>query len=115
MMYSYYALSLLKIQCPWKKYLTQAQLLQFTTVLVYSVFSFRKISLLQEANWKHYSALLIQDAEMISLFVLFMHFYNKAYNKKRKSKKEVECSESDASSETEQVSVSSVSTVDESS
>lgn len=113
MMYSYYAMTLLKMPCPWKKYLTQAQLLQFTTVLVYSVFSYRGLP--PEANLRHVAALVIQDAEMISLFVLFMHFYNKAYNKKKKAKKEVECSESDASSETEQVSVSSVSTVDESS
>merc|ERR1711862_1083382 len=39
-MYSYYTLSLLKISCPWKKYLTMAQLFQFTTVVIYSVFSF---------------------------------------------------------------------------
>lgn len=113
MMYSYYALSLLKIQCPWKKYLTQAQLVQFMSVLVYSGFSFRGLP--EEANWKHHAALIIQDAEMISLFVLFMHFYNKAYSKRKNARKEVECSESDASSETEQVSVSSASTDDASS
>lgn len=107
MMYSYYALSLLKISCPWKRYLTQAQLLQFATVLVYSGFSL--VRLPQEANWKHYCALIIQDAEMISLFILFVHFYNKAYNKRKIAKKELECSESDASTDaaTEQASVSS--------
>jgi elongation of very long chain fatty acids protein 4 len=113
MMYSYYALSLLKIRCPWKKYLTQAQLVQFMSVLIYSVFSFRGLP--QEANSKHIAALIIQDAEMISLFFLFMHFYNKAYNKRKSFKREVECSESDTSSETGQVSVSSASTDDASS
>ena len=108
MMYSYYALSLLKISCPWKKYLTQAQLLQFAAVVVYSGFSV--VGLPPEANWKHYCAHIIQVAEMISLFILFMHFYNKAYNKRKIAKKERECSESDASTSapTEQASVSSI-------
>lgn len=113
MMYSYYALSLLKIPCPWKRYLTQAQLLQFATVLVYSGFSFLRFPK-DEANWKHHCALVIQDAEMISLFVLFMHFYNKAYRKKKRQRmsKEIMEVESDASTDaaTDQASVSSAST-----
>jgi hypothetical protein len=85
--------------------LTQAQLLQFATVLLYSAFSF--FHLPQEANWKHFSALIIQDAEMISLFILFTHFYNKAYNKKKSAKKELEFSESDASTDAATASASS--------
>eukprot|EP00956_Cyclotella_meneghiniana_P032775 scaffold91417_cov54-Cyclotella_meneghiniana.AAC.4 len=39
MMYSYYALALLKVSCPWKRYLTQAQLLQFTSVVIYTMYT----------------------------------------------------------------------------
>jgi hypothetical protein len=85
--------------------LTQAQLLQFATVLGYSGFSY--FHLPQEANWKHVSALIIQDAEMISLFILFMHFYNKAYNKRKSAKTELEYSESDSSTDAATASESS--------
>merc|ERR1712087_1062039 len=39
MMYSYYTMSLMRISCPWKKYLTMGQLIQFSTVVVYSMVS----------------------------------------------------------------------------
>jgi hypothetical protein len=115
MMYSYYTLSLLKIRCPWKKYLTMAQLTQFTTVLVYSGFSIRFLP--EDGNWRHFTALAIQDAEMISLFLLFLHFYKKAYSKKKPAKPKVlesSSTESDtaADSVVEQLSVSSASTED---
>jgi hypothetical protein len=38
-----------------------------------------------EGRWQHYLGHCIQDFEMMSLFVLFMHFYRKAYSKKQKS------------------------------
>jgi len=82
-MYSYYTMSLMGIACPWKKYLTMAQLLQFTGVVVYSVASF--CSLPKNTDWKHTSALACQCGEMISLFLLFLHFYRKSYNKKKAS------------------------------
>lgn len=81
MMYSYYTLSLLKIRCPWKKYLTMAQLVQFTTVVLHSICSM--VLMRHSFGWKEYLTHFIQDFEMISLFVLFMHFYNKAYAKKK--------------------------------
>lgn len=89
MMYSYYTLSLLKVSCPWKKYLTQCQLIQFTTVLVYtvcmSVYHIKK----SELETKHYWCMGIQSFEMSSLFFLFMAFYSKAYkNKKGKGTKQ---------------------------
>ena len=90
LMYSYYALSLLKIPCPWKKYLTQAQLLQFASVIVYSVFSYIGWPE-DERNWKHVTAVLIQVWEMVSLFALFSFFYAKSYGKKsKKSKSRIE-------------------------
>jgi len=83
MMYSYYTLSLLKIRCPWKKYLTMAQLTQFVSVLLYSACSIWQMP--AEGTWKHYLGHCIQDFEMISLFVLFLHFYKKAYSRKQKN------------------------------
>jgi elongation of very long chain fatty acids protein 4 len=115
MMYSYYTLSLLKVSCPWKKYLTQAQLAQFTTVVIYSAATcfihYRK----QDAEAIHYCAIGIQIFEMTSMFVLFMHFYSKAY-KKRKSAAKKSSSESENESDAmipEQVSISSDSSSDE--
>jgi len=83
MMYSYYTLSLLKFNCPWKRYLTQAQLLQFTSVVVYTIVSTGIQIRDGVAEPKHYACFAVQAFEMISLFVLFMHFYSKAYKKKR--------------------------------
>jgi elongation of very long chain fatty acids protein 4 len=79
-MYSYYTLSLLKIRCPWKKYLTQAQLLQFLSVLAYSACSLYCMP--KDGNWTQYLAYGIQVFEMSSMFVLFLHFYWKAYSKR---------------------------------
>lgn len=80
MMYSYYAMSLLKIPCPWKRYLTLAQLTQFSTVVLYSIittviwtYSY------QNLGWKPYAAVGVQVWEMLSLFVLFTFFYKKSY------------------------------------
>lgn len=36
-----------------------------------------------EGTWQHYLGHCIQDFEMTSLFVLFMHFYRQAYSKKK--------------------------------
>jgi len=90
LMYSYYLLALLKIPCPWKKYLTQAQLLQFTSVLVYSSFCIMLAP--KEIEARHYAAIFIQIWEMASLFVLFSIFYKKSY---RKSKKPANSAEDD--------------------
>mmetsp|Transcript_18323 Transcript_18323/g.25836 ORF Transcript_18323/g.25836 Transcript_18323/m.25836 type:complete len:334 (-) Transcript_18323:299-1300(-) len=106
MMYSYYALALLKIPCPWKKSLTLSQLIQFATVNAYTLLSCWKIY--EIANWKHYTAYAIQITEMTSLFILFSHFYRKTYQKKEKvvvSSKDD--SESKSSSVPEQESVAS--------
>ena len=72
-------MTLLKLSCPWKKYLTMAQLGQFTTVVIYSMVSLCVLP--AGTHWQHYTALACQCGEMISLFVLFMHFYNKKYSK----------------------------------
>lgn len=87
MMYSYYALALLKIPCPWKRYLTQAQLLQFTSVVIYSIFC---VILWGEKRSQYFPTLAIQVGEMTSLFVLFARFYKKSYSGKKKNRKSEE-------------------------
>merc|ERR550539_1024015 len=74
LMYSYYALSLLKIPCPWKKYLTQAQLLQFASVVIYSIVGYITWPK-DEHKGRHTAAVFIQVWEMVSLFALFSFFY----------------------------------------
>jgi len=87
MMYSYYTLSLLKISCPWKKYLTLSQLVQFCTVMIYTVVSFVIIG--KTAPDHILSCYYVQLFEMISLFSLFAHFYSKTYKNDKLSKKEI--------------------------
>jgi len=81
LMYGYYALSLLKIPCPWKKMLTQAQLLQFTSVVAYSICCLY-IWPEDHVEAKHRICVIIQIWEMVSLFVLFSLFYRKSYRKR---------------------------------
>lgn len=82
MMYSYYTLALLKIPCPWKRYLTQAQLVQFVSVVGYTIVCY---TLQPEGTW--FMPYFVQLFEMLSLLVLFLHFYRKAYRSKQASKK----------------------------
>jgi len=89
MMYSYYALALFKIPCPWKRFLTQAQLGQFTSVVIYSIVCIAMWG--EKRGWKEVTCIAIQVGEMTSLFVLFARFYKKSYSKKSK-KSEDECS-----------------------
>lgn len=84
MMYSYYALALLKVRCPWKRYLTQAQLLQFTSVVIYSVVCMR-LWPTDQVQFKHKLCIYIQVWEMVSLFFLFSIFYRKSYSKNKKA------------------------------
>jgi len=86
LMYAYYVFALLKISCPWKKYLTMAQLLQFTSVVIYSIFSVN-LWPKEQREFKHILCIGIQVWEMTSLFVLFSFFYMKSYGKKNAIKK----------------------------
>jgi elongation of very long chain fatty acids protein 4 len=111
MMYSYYALALLRIRCPWKRFLTMAQLIQFLSVLIYTVFSFHYLK--DSVTWAQQTAWIVQTTEMVSLFVLFLHFYKKAYSKKKAHRKTIDSRDSafDTAAE-EQASLSSESTDD---
>lgn len=86
MMYSYYTLSLLKFACPWKRYLTQAQLLQFTSVVIYTLTSLGITFRRGDDKFSNFVAYGAQLFEMVSLFYLFTLFYSKAYKKKKVAK-----------------------------
>ena len=81
-MYSYYTLALLKIACPWKRYLTQAQLFQFMSVVGFTAVCY---TMQPPGTW--YMPYLVQLFEMVSLLLLFLHFYRKAYRSKQESKR----------------------------
>ena len=106
LMYSYYTLSLLKIPCPWKRYLTQAQLLQFLTVIVYTGFIAKHLYE-QNAPTSLYLGCGIQVFEMASLFFLFMKFYSGAYKKKSGSSSKSAASSKDSEPPSAQASVAS--------
>ena len=89
LMYSYYALALMKVRCPWKRYLTQAQLLQFTSVVIYTIAtaylhyhhgSPEAIEGVQPSLGTYYFCCVVQVFEMVSLFVLFSLFYKRKYS-----------------------------------
>jgi len=80
MMYSYYVLSILKVSCPWKRYLTMAQLVQFLSVVFYTLWELYYWPALDRNGGKgHYICAGVQLFEMLSLFFLFQHFYKKSY------------------------------------
>jgi GNS1/SUR4 family len=93
-----------------------AQLTQFVSVIVYSACSMYHLP--AEATWKHYLGYGLQVFEMSSLFVLFMHFYRKAYSQKREmnSRRAESAADSLTTPDTmaeEQDSISSESSTDE--
>ena len=88
-MYSYYALALLKVSCPWKRYLTQAQLAQFTSVVAYTgCTAYYHYHYTDHAVEPRIVVFLgccgVQVFEMVSLFILFSIFYKKSYSQKGK-------------------------------
>lgn len=90
LMYSYYALALLKVRCPWKRFLTQAQLLQFTSVVIYTMATAYQhyyyvphaaIAGEQPSLRTYFYCCGVQVFEMVSLFILFSLFYKRKYTK----------------------------------
>ena len=101
LMYSYYALALLKVSCPWKRFLTQAQLLQFTSVVIYTIgTAYQQYHYLpheaiegeQPSLRTYFFCCAVQVFEMVSLFILFSLFYKRSYSKKNKGPKRCESS-----------------------
>lgn len=74
-MYSYYLMSLLGIACPWKKYVTLLQLVQFICVFTHGcVVGY----LGSTPRW----LVGVQQFVMLNMFGLFMNFYTKSYKQK---------------------------------
>lgn len=79
MMYSYYTMALLGWSCPWKRYLTQAQLLQFVVCLAHSV-----ACAVTGAYPAHIC--MVEVWVMVSMLVLFTRFYRQSYAQEKASK-----------------------------
>jgi|TARA_B100001540_G_scaffold257055_1_gene234662 elongation of very long chain fatty acids protein 4 len=79
-MYSYYLMRALSIACPWKKYITMAQMAQFAIVFAHAVFVVVD---------GHCPAILpySQMFVMTNMLVLFGRFYVGAYGEKKDAKK----------------------------
>ena len=73
-MYSYYLMAALGIRCPWKRYITQAQMLQFVIVFAHAVFVLKQDKCPTALPWA-------QMFVMANMLVLFGNFYLKAYSK----------------------------------
>jgi len=71
LMYSYYFLAALKINAPWKKYLTQAQMLQFALNMVQAAY------VIYYPTYYPKALAYVLFGYMISLLVLFGNFYVK--------------------------------------
>lgn len=71
-MYGYYTLALLGIHCPWKKWITNCQMIQFVACLSHSIYVIYKGNLPIELP-------LVQGFVMINMLILFGNFYFKTY------------------------------------
>jgi elongation of very long chain fatty acids protein 4 len=75
LMYGYYTLALLNIPCPWKKWITNCQMVQFMLCLSHSIYVVYKGNMPIELP-------LAQGFVMVNMLVLFGNFYSKSYGKK---------------------------------
>jgi elongation of very long chain fatty acids protein 4 len=76
-MYGYYTMALLNIPCPWKKWITNCQMMQFCACLAHSCHAYAV------GNVGHILP-LAQGFVMVNMLVLFGHFYIESYIKKGK-------------------------------
>lgn len=82
-MYGYYTLALLNVPCPWKKWITNCQMIQFVACLSHSVYVVIKGNM-------PIALPLAQGFVMINMLVLFSNFYIQSYMKKDKVVKKTE-------------------------
>ncbi|XP_069769468.1 very long chain fatty acid elongase 2 isoform X2 [Narcine bancroftii] len=86
LMYSYYGLSSIPSMQPylwWKKYLTQAQLVQFMLTIIHTL-----SAVIKPCGFPP-RCLLFQSSYMATLVILFINFYRKTYNKIQRKNKTV--------------------------
>lgn len=79
-MYGYYTLALLNVPCPWKKWITSCQMIQFCICFSHSCF------VVYNGN----SPIILPLAQafvMVNMLVLFGRFYMESYGKKKSDKK----------------------------
>ncbi|XP_045408559.1 elongation of very long chain fatty acids protein 2 [Lemur catta] len=85
LMYSYYGLSVFPSMHKylwWKKYLTQAQLVQFVLTITHTM------SAVVKPCGFPFSCLIFQSSYMLTLVILFLNFYIQTYQKKPMKKKD---------------------------
>jgi len=80
-MYAYYAASALGIRCPWKKYITALQLIQFVAVLGQNAFCLWT----GDAYWPVIVS-WISTGLMFQMIVMFTNFAIQAYCPRRAGK-----------------------------
>lgn len=82
-MYGYYTLALLNVPCPWKKWITNCQMLQFMLCFCHAMY----------VIYKKNTPIILPLAQafvMVNMLVLFGNFYKKSYVDKKASNKKVE-------------------------
>merc|ERR1712196_134808 len=77
-MYGYYFMSALGVSCPWKRYITQMQMVQFVVCAAHAVFCLVR-------GHVGVGLPLLQLWVMVNMLVLFGNFYRQSY-RARKSK-----------------------------
>jgi len=82
-MYGYYTLALVGIPCPWKKWITNCQMIQFVFCLSHSIYVVYKGNM-------PITLPLAQGFVMINMLVLFGNFYAKSYLSKSGGRKKKE-------------------------
>lgn len=80
MMYAYYLMALLQMKCPWKQYVTQAQLIQFVACLTQALY-------VTYIGSTPFWLACVQIAVMLNMLILFSNFYNKRYIKGKDANK----------------------------
>ena len=75
-MYGYYTLALMNIPCPWKKWITNMQMLQFMACFIHGLY----------VLYMQNTPMILPMGQMfvmVNMLVLFGNFYKKTYNKKK--------------------------------
>lgn len=82
-MYGYYLMSLLKLNCPWKKQVTKLQMVQFVVCMTHASY------MLYNGD-KYYPPALsaLNIFVMVNMLVLFGNFYRQAYNDAKNAKED---------------------------
>ena len=76
-MYGYYTMALLNISCPWKKWITACQMIQFVICLTHACYSYYL------NNMPRFLP-VVQIFVMVNMLVLFGNFFVKSYSSKKK-------------------------------